>query len=112
MVRRGSAWTLGKMGPSWMLGEFRDPARQAKERMCNWHQTVEEVRRYKMSEGTGDGLITTSSHVHAQSMYLVYIMRTKSYVLITITEPCFTVPICFRRIHKSFGSKKPFAFIL
>ncbi len=66
------------MGPSWMLGELRDPARQAEETTSSWHQTVEEVRRYKMSEGTGDGLVTTSSHVYAQSMYHMYIMRTKS----------------------------------
>jgi hypothetical protein len=63
MVRGGSAWTLGKMGPSWMLGKLRDPGRQAEKGRGSWHQTVEEVRRYKMSEGTGDGLVTTSSHV-------------------------------------------------
>ena len=66
------------MGPSWMLGEVGGLARQAGERAGSWRQTVEEVRRYKMSEGTGDGLVTTSSHVYAQSMYHMYIMRTNS----------------------------------
>jgi hypothetical protein len=74
MVRGGSAWTHGEMGPSWMLGELRDPARQAGKITGSWPQTVEEVRRYKMSEGMGDGLVTTSSHIYAQSMYLMYIV--------------------------------------
>jgi hypothetical protein len=69
------------MGPSWELGELRDPARQAGERTGSWHQTVEEVRRYKMSEGTGDGLVTTSSHVYAQSMYYMYIVCINSLCL-------------------------------
>jgi hypothetical protein len=68
----------GKMGPSWMLGELRDPACRAKERTSSWRQTVEKDRRYKMSEGTGDGLVTTSSHVYVQSMYHMYIMRINS----------------------------------
>jgi hypothetical protein len=63
-----------------MLGELRNPARQARERMGSYHQTVEEVRRYKMSEGTGDGLVTTSSHIYAQSMYLMYIRVLTHYV--------------------------------
>ncbi len=94
-----------------MLGELRDPARQVEERTGSWHQTVEEVRRYKMSEATGAGLVTTSSHVQAQSMYLMYIMRTKSYVSITITLAVLYCTYLFQE-NKSYGSKKPFAFIL
>jgi hypothetical protein len=71
MVRRRSAWTLGKKGPSWKLGELRGPARQAGETTDSWHQTVKKGRHYKMSESTGDGLVTTSSHVYVQSMYLI-----------------------------------------
>ncbi len=71
-------WTLGKMGPSWMLREMRDPARQAGEGTGSWRRTVEEVRHYKLSEGTGDGLVKTSSHVYAQSMYHVCIMGINS----------------------------------
>jgi hypothetical protein len=55
-------------------GEMGDPARQAGERAGSWRQTVEEVRRYKMSEGIGGGLITTPSHVNAQSMYHICIL--------------------------------------
>jgi hypothetical protein len=44
------------------------PARQGKERAVG----VRQWRRldvHKMSEGTGDRLVTTSSHVYAQSTY-------------------------------------------
>jgi hypothetical protein len=61
-----------------MLGEVRDPARQVGERAGSWHQTVEEVRHYKMSEGTGGGLVTTSSYVYAQNMYHMCIMCINS----------------------------------
>jgi hypothetical protein len=61
-----------------MLGEVGDPARLVGERVGSWRRTVEEVRRYKMSEGTGDGLVKTSSHVYAQSMYHVCIMCINS----------------------------------
>jgi hypothetical protein len=64
-----------------MLGEVGDLARQAGERAGSWRQTVEEVRRYKMSEGTGDGLVTTSSHDYAQSMYYMCIMCINSLYL-------------------------------
>jgi hypothetical protein len=37
-------------------------------------RTVKEVRRFKMLEGTGDELGTTSSHPYAQSMYCMCIM--------------------------------------
>jgi hypothetical protein len=68
----------GETGAILDAGEMRDPARQAGERACSWHRTVEEVRRYKVSEGTGDGLVTTSSHVYAQSMYHMCIMCLNS----------------------------------
>jgi hypothetical protein len=74
---RRECMDLGKKGPSLILGEMRDPARQTGERTGSWHQTVEEVRRYKMSEGAGDRLVTTSSHVYAQK-YHTYIMCINS----------------------------------
>jgi hypothetical protein len=64
-----------------MLGEAGDPARQAGERTGSWRQTVEEVTRYKMLEGTGDGLATTSSDGYAQSMYHMCIMCINSLCL-------------------------------
>jgi hypothetical protein len=73
-VRRRSAWTLGKRGPYWKLGELRGPARQSGEQTDSWRQIVKAGRRYKMSERMGDGRATTSSHVYAQSMYLTYIV--------------------------------------
>jgi hypothetical protein len=74
------------MGPSWMLGELRDPARQAGERTGSWLQTVEEVRRYKMSEGIGDGLVTTSSNVFMHRVCIICILCVSThYALTTIT---------------------------
>ncbi len=75
---RGECVDPGENGAILDAGGVEDPARQAGKRMGSWHQTVEEVRCYKLSEGTGDGLVTTSSHVYAQSMYHMYIMRTNS----------------------------------
>ncbi len=64
-----------------MLGEVGDPARQAgKERAVG----VKQWRRldlYKMSEDTGDGLVTTSSHDYAQSMYYMCILCINSSYL-------------------------------
>jgi hypothetical protein len=74
----------GEKGPTWKLRELRGPAPQAGEKTDGWRQTVKEGRRYKMSESTGDGLATTSSHVYAQSMYLMYIV-SQSTTLTTIT---------------------------
>jgi hypothetical protein len=88
------------MGPSWMLGEVGDPARQAGGRTGSWHQTVEEVDVLKMLEGTGDRLGTTSSHVYAQSTYHMCNMCDNSLHLNNYDcEPCLTIPICFRRVN-------------
>jgi hypothetical protein len=57
-------WILGKWEPSW---EPEGPARQEGEKAGRWHQTVEEDRHSGMLQDTGDGLVTTPSHVYAQS---------------------------------------------
>jgi hypothetical protein len=65
-----------------------------------------------MLEGTGDGLVTTSSHGYAQSTYHMCIMCINSLCLNNHdVSPCFTVLICFRRINH-LAVKIPFAFIL
>ncbi len=109
-MRRRSAWTLGKRGPSWKLGELRGPASQAGEKTDSWRQIVKEGRRYKMSESTGDRLATTSSHVYAQSMYLMYIV-SQSIAFNNHNMNQVLLYLLFQE-NISFGSKKPFAFIL
>jgi hypothetical protein len=68
-----------------------------------WAVGIRQWRRldvFKMLEGTGDGLGTTSSHVYAQSTYHMCIMRDNSLRLNSYDyEPCLTVFICFRRIN-------------
>jgi hypothetical protein len=72
-------------------------------------QTVEEGRRYKMPQNTGDGLATTPSHVYAQSMYHCALCinfhidnHNRNHVLLYYL---------FQE-NKSFGSKKPFTVVL
>jgi hypothetical protein len=55
---------VGKWAPSWELG---DPACQAGEKAGGWHQTVEEDRHSGMRQDSGGGLVTTPSHIYAQS---------------------------------------------
>jgi hypothetical protein len=63
----------GEKGAILETGEVEGPGPPGRAKTDSWHQTVEEVRCYKMSESTGDRLVTTSSHVYAQSMYHMYI---------------------------------------
>jgi hypothetical protein len=55
---------LGKWEPSW---KPEDPARQEGEKAGSWHRTVEEDRHNGMPQNMRDGLVTTPSHVYAQS---------------------------------------------
>jgi hypothetical protein len=79
------------------------PARRGKRR------TVEEDRRYKMPQKSGDGLATTPSHVYALSMYHCALCIPPTPI--TITGITFSLYYLFQE-NKSFGSKKPFASIL
>jgi hypothetical protein len=54
----------GRMGAILRIG---DPARQEGEKAGNWCQTVEEDRPSRMRQDSGGGLVTTPSHVYAQS---------------------------------------------
>jgi hypothetical protein len=64
MVWKGCAWILGKWAPSWGPG---NPACQEGEKVGSWHQTVEEDRHSGMCQDAGGGLVTSTSHVYAQS---------------------------------------------
>ncbi len=57
-------WILGEWGPSWEPG---DPARQEGEKAGSLRQTVEEDRHSRMRQDSGGRLVTTPSHVYAQS---------------------------------------------
>jgi hypothetical protein len=75
----------------------------------SWHPTVEEDRHSGMPLNTGDGLVTTPSHVYAQS---------KCHC--ALCSNCCTNNHNMNHVllynlfqeNKSFGSKTPFAFIL
>ncbi len=102
-VDPGGTWS------SWKLGESGDPARQEGERADSWHRTVEESRHCKMPKNTGDGLVTTPSHVYAQSMY--HCTLCISYRINNHNRNRVLLYSLFQE-NKSFGSKKPIAFIL
>jgi hypothetical protein len=96
----------GEMGA---ILEAGDPTSQQGEKAGSWHQTVEEDRHNRMPQNTGDRLVTTPSHVYVQSkcpcaLYSYYRANNhnRNHVL---------VYYLFQE-NKSFGRKKPFAFIL
>jgi hypothetical protein len=62
----------------------------------SWHQTVEEDRHSGMPQDTGDGLITTPSHVYAQSE--CHCALCNNLYITTITGTVFYCIICFRKI--------------
>ncbi len=74
-------WILGKWEPG-------DPARQEGEKASIWHQTVEEGRHTRMHQDTGGRLVTTPSHVYAQSVIVHCIIIATSE---TITGIMLTV---------------------
>jgi hypothetical protein len=108
-VRRGCVWTLGKGKPSWKPGESGDPAHWEGEKAGSWLQIVEEDRHLRMPQNTGDGLATTPSHVYAQSMY--HCALCINYHINNHNRNHVLIVYLFQE-NKSFGSKKPFAFIL
>jgi hypothetical protein len=63
----------------------------------------------KMPQNIGDGLATTPSHVHAQSMY--HCALCINYLNNNHNRNCALLYYLSQE-NKSFGSKKPFAFIL
>jgi hypothetical protein len=59
--------------------EAGGPARQEREKAGSWLQTVEEDRRSGMAKDAGDGLVTSSRGVYAQSE--CYCVLFSSYTL-------------------------------
>jgi hypothetical protein len=57
-------WILGKRESSWKPG---DPVRQEGEKAGSWLQTAEEKGHSNMAVDAGDGLVTPSRDVYAQS---------------------------------------------
>jgi hypothetical protein len=102
-------WTLGKEEPSWKPGKSGDPARQEGEKAGSRHQTVEEDRHHEMPRNMGDGLVTTPSYVYAQSTY--YCALCISFHINNHNRNRVLLYYLIQE-NKSFGSKKPFAFIL
>ncbi len=79
-------WILGKGVPSW---KPEDPACQEGERAGSWHQTMEEDRHSGMRQDSGGGLVTTPSHVYAQSecrVHCIMIVTSKN----PQQEPCLS----------------------
>jgi hypothetical protein len=109
MVWRRCVRILGKRGQSWKSGETGDPARQEGERAGSWHRTVEEDRHCKIPKSTGHGLVTTPSHVYAQSIY--HCMLCICYHINNHNRNRVLLYYLFQE-NKLFGSKTPFAFIL
>ncbi len=95
MVRRGCVWILGKWEPSW---EPEGLARQEGEKAGSWHQTVEEDRHSGMHQDSGGELITTPSHVYAQSECHC-VLYNNCYIKKLITGTVFYCIICFRKIN-------------
>ncbi len=62
-----------------MLGEVGDPVRQAGGERAVGIRQWRRLDILRMSEGTGDGPGTTSSHAYAQSTYHMCIMCDNSF---------------------------------
>jgi hypothetical protein len=99
----------GERGAILEAGGVRDPARQEGEKAGSWHQTVEEDRHHRMPQNMGDGLATTPSYVCAQSMY--HCSLCINYHINNHNMNHVLLYYLFQE-NKSFGCKKPFAFIL
>jgi hypothetical protein len=63
----------GGSGAILSAGERGGPGPPDGGKTDNWHQTVEEVRHPKMSEGMGNELDMTPRHPYAQSTYVSYV---------------------------------------
>jgi hypothetical protein len=98
-----------EMGAILEAGESGDLVRQEGKRANSWHQTVQDDRHYKIPQNTGDALATTPSHVYAQSMY--HSELCINYHISNHNRNRVLLYYLFQE-NKSFGSKKPFAFIL
>ncbi len=98
-------WILGKWAPSWELG---NPACREGEKAGSWHQTEEKDRHSGMRQDSGGGLVTTPSHVYAQSVIVHCII-----IIVSKDHNKNRALLCYLfQENKSFGSKTPFAFIL
>jgi hypothetical protein len=99
----------GEMGAILEAGGVRGPGPPGGGKDEQLDRTVEEDRHYKMPQKLGDGLATTPSYVYAQSTYhcaLCIDYRTNNH-----NRNHVFIVLLFQE-NKSFGSKKPFAFIL
>ncbi len=88
----GNGGHLGSQG-----SQGARPTRRGKGRTVGIGQW-RRVDVAKCLKSTGDGLVTTSSHVYAQTMYHMYIV-CQSVALTNITGIMFYCIICFRRIN-------------
>jgi hypothetical protein len=78
------------------------PARQEGEKAGSWPQTVEEVRRSKMAQDTGDGLATSPRDIFAQSE--CYCALCNSFYTYNHNRNRVLLYYLFEE-NKSFGSK-------
>jgi hypothetical protein len=99
----------GERGAILEAGGVRGPGQPGGEKAGSWHQTVEEDRHHRMPQNMGDGLATTPSYVYAQSMY--HCALRINYHINNHNRNHVLLYYLFQE-NKSFGSKKPFAFIL
>ncbi len=99
----------GGKGAILEAGEVRGPAHQEGEKAGSWHQTVEEDRHHGIPQDRGDGLVTTPSHVYTQSTY--HCALRVNLCINNHNRNRVLLYYLFQE-NKSFGSKKPFAFIL
>jgi hypothetical protein len=100
---------LGETGTILEAGGVGGPDPPGGGRADSWHWTVEEGRHYKMPLNTGDGLATTPNHVYAQSMY--HCVLCINYHIDNHNRNHVLLYYLFQE-NTSFGSKKPFVFIL
>jgi hypothetical protein len=100
-------WILGEWEPSWELG---DPARQEGKKADSWRQTVEEDRPSRIPQDSGGGLVTTPSHVDAQSERCCALYNC-CHIRKNHNRNRVLLYYLFQE-NKSLGSKTPFAFIL
>jgi hypothetical protein len=98
-------WILGKREPSWKPG---GQACQEGEKAGSWPQTVEEDRRSRMPQNTGDRLATYQEMVMHRVSVIVHCVIISTLTI--ITGIVFYCIICFRKINPLVET--PFAFIL
>jgi hypothetical protein len=78
---------------------FRQPQEncQEGEKAGSWHRTAEGDRHHGMPQNTGDGLVTTPSHVYSQSK--CYCALCDNYHTINNNRNRVLLYYCFRKIN-------------